>query len=93
MIKCLKLVTGEEVIGDYEENETSVKLGNAAAIMMLPNPTGKLNIGLVPFLPYSDDNHYIIDKQHIIITHLPSTDLMNSYNRLYGSGIQIAGGM
>lgn len=92
-IMCLKLITGEELIGSIDVNSSSFFITNPAAIVMMPGSTGKVNMGLVPFLPYSEDTRFEILKDHAIIVHNPSTELINNYNRLFGSGIQIAGAM
>ena len=90
-LKCLKLVTGEEIIGDVEKlSDGSVKIKDAAQIVMMPGSSSKLSLGLVPFLPYSEDDAFTLVQDHIIVLHTPSTDLINNYNRIFGSGIQIA---
>jgi hypothetical protein len=89
-IVCFKLITGEEVIG-MKVSDNPYALQDAAAIMTIPNQqTGQLNIGLVPFLPYSDDKTFNFTKESIIIRFTPNTDLINNYNRIFGAGIQIA---
>ena len=89
-IVCFKLITGEEIIGTkvpYDSN--SIK--DVAAIMMVPNQgTGQVNIGLMPFLPYSDDESYTFKEEAILVRFKPNTDLINNYNRIFGAGIQIA---
>lgn len=90
-LQCLKLVTGEEIIGDVSKlSDGSIKVKNAAAIVMMPGASNKVNLGLVPFLPYAEDDTFTFDHVHIILLYKPATDLINNYNRIFGSGIQIA---
>lgn len=89
-IICFKLINGEELIGTrVQDNDCALK--DAAAVMTMPNhQTGQLNIGLAPFLPYSDDKVYEFTKESIIVRFTPNMDLINNYNRMFGAGIQIA---
>lgn len=90
-LQCLKLITGEEIIGDVTKlTDGSIKVKDAAAIVMMPGSSNKVNLGLVPFLPYSEDDTFMLAMEHVIVVHKPSTELINNYNRIFGSGIQIA---
>lgn len=53
-IKALKLVSGEELIGEvvHEEPGLEITLKNVLAIMIQRTQTGDLGIGFVPFAPY-----------------------------------------
>lgn len=91
-VVCLKLMTGEELIGqDMGDNQYK----DMAAIMMVPGSQndGQVGLGLMPFLPYSDDESFVINENAIIIKHTPSIDMINNYNRIYGSGIQVVSGL
>lgn len=91
-VACLKLVTGEEIIGELiQGGENYYTLKNVAAIMMMPSGAGnQVSLGLMPFLPYSEETSFMFSGDHVIVKHTPSTDLLNNYNRMFGSGIQIA---
>lgn len=92
-LKCIRLVAGEEVMGDVDESsETHVKVRTPASIHLVPGQSSQqVSIGLLPWLPYSDDDVFTIGRDKIVTIHTPSVDLINNYNRLFGSGIQIAG--
>jgi len=89
---CLKLLSGDELVGNLiEETETGIIIGEVASIYMVPgSDPSKMSMGLIPFLPYSEDSKFYISSSVIVINHKPSVDLLNNYNRLFGSGIQIA---
>lgn len=89
---CLKLSTGEEVIGKLSnETETSVAIKDVASVMMMPGSVqGQVGLGLMPFLPYSEKDTLEFSKSFIIVSFEPNTDMLNNYNRMFGAGIQIA---
>lgn len=91
-IVCLKLLSGEEVAGKFfDENANTITLKDVASIVMMPGATqGQVGLGLMPFLPYAEDKKYAINKQHIMVQFDPNIDMLNNYNRMFGSGIQIA---
>lgn len=90
-IKCLKLVSGEELIGTFvEQSATHVTLSDVSAVMMMPTQTpGQISLGLMPFLPYSEQNKFEIARDKIVVMFEPNIDMINNYNRKYGSGIQV----
>lgn len=92
-IKCIRLPAGEELIGEVvNETETLITIKTPASVLLVPGQASgsQFSIGLLPWLPYSDDDKFDISKDKVITIHAPSLDLINNYNRLFGSGIQIA---
>lgn len=92
-IQCVKLTTGEEIIGEVNENRNDavIKIKDAASIHMVPSQSGQVNIAMLPWLPYSNDTTFMIAKENIMVMPFePSTELLNRYNQMFGSGIQIA---
>lgn len=93
-IVCLKLLSGDEIIGKvsaYHDNNTGITLEDVASIYMVPGQSQtQVSLGLAPFLPYSNETKFTIPSSVVIIVHEPSLDLRNNYNRMFGSGIQIA---
>lgn len=92
-LKCIRMLAGEEVMGDVDESSDQVvKIKAPASIHLVPGQSSQqVSIGLLPWLPYSDDEEFTIGRDKIVTIHTPSVDLINNYNRLFGSGIQIAG--
>jgi hypothetical protein len=91
-IICLKLTSGEEVIGKFH-NETGVtiELRDVASIVMMPGGQhGQVGLGLMPFLPYAEDKAFPFNKSFVMVQFEPGVDMLNNYNRMFGSGIQIA---
>ncbi len=88
----LKLITGEELIGNIKsENADYVTIENPANIHMAPTQDSRMQLYLIPYAPYADKDVFTLKQQHVIMHYEPNTDLLNKYNHMFGSGIQIAG--
>ena len=93
-ITILKLITGEELIGDVIEahhhaNGIDYEIKDVAIVQMVPTQTG-VGLSLFPFAPYTEDKTHIFRSNHVMLSMQPGVDLINNYNRMFGSGIQIA---
>lgn len=93
-VVCLKLISGEEVIGTRVDNKDST-YKDLASIVMMPGQNGvqQVSLGLMPFLPYSDNDEFTFNSHAIVIEHTPNQDLINNYNRIFGAGIQVVSSM
>lgn len=91
-IICLKLASGEEVVGKVDESDQDIiKLRDVASIVMMPGGgNGQVGLGLMPFLPYADDKGIEFNRRFVMVEFDPGVDMLNNYNRMFGSGIQIA---
>lgn len=91
-IVCLKLSSGEEVIGKlFDNNGVVIKLKDVASIVMMPGgQSGQVGLGLMPFLPYAEEKGIEFNKSFVMVEFDPGVDMLNNYNRMFGSGIQIA---
>jgi hypothetical protein len=76
-IKCVKLISGDEIIADVSEFDD----GN---LVVLSKP-----IGLAPFCPYAKDNIVPIRGGAIVSIFDPETGMLNEYNTRYGSGLVV----
>lgn len=88
-IKVFKLINGEEIIGEiFNHFDRHIELKKPASIVMQRTEQG-VGVGLAPYMPYATGN---IDLHRTAIASegLPDTQLVNEYNRIFGSGIQIA---
>jgi len=92
-VKCFKLVTGEEVIAQLEERDAAedfVILKDPVSLVPVPGQNGQFGYGMMPFMPTIDTDRFRIDKRNIILSGAPVLDILNKYNSMFGSGIQIA---
>jgi hypothetical protein len=89
-IKCLKLISGDEVIADIDEGiEGLVILKKPLQIMMIPNQNNQFGIGLAPFCPYAKDDVVPLRSGAILSIFEPEIGMLNEYNSRYGSGIVV----
>lgn len=95
MIKILKLVTGEEIIGDIDEiaNQLNqVKLAKPCILQFVPSRSNpeQVSMGLIPYAPYAKDHTVYVDEDAIIWQQEPVDELRNQYNSIFGSGIVVS---
>jgi hypothetical protein len=89
-IKCLKLISGDEVIADIDEGiEGLVILRKPLQIMMIPNQNNQFGIGLAPFCPYAKDDMIPLRSGAVLSIFDPETGMLNEYNTRCGSGIVV----
>lgn len=85
MIKLIKLVTGEEVLSKYEENDTTMTLSNPMRLQLSPK-----GLAMIPLSPFMKENAKItIDKKDVLYLVEADDDVINGYNSQFG-GIVIA---
>ena len=96
-IMGVQLVNGTDLIGTIDglndSSVSSISIEDPAQVAMMPSQGGapnSMSIGLLPWIPFSEESKFTIQKDKIVTSYTPSVDLINNYNRLYGSGIQIA---
>jgi hypothetical protein len=84
-IKIVRLTSGEEIICSYNEDGDFCELKKPAIII----PTGKGQLGLMPWLAYADlqGRPVRISNKFIVFVIDAQTELMNEYNSAFGSGL------
>ena len=80
-VKIIRLVSTEELIGDWNE-ETKIITNPVVMI-----PVAKDQLGFSPWVPYVDEEEIHLKEQHIVTILTPDKKLQNEYNRVYGSGL------
>lgn len=92
MIKCFQLVTGHDIIGDATEDGPVWIIKEPAAVHLVPNQnqTSTFGIAMIPFMPYAEGSKITVKKEAIAIELDPTVEMRNNYNKMFGSGIQIA---
>lgn len=92
MIKILKLVTGEEVLGKVEDSVTQLKFSNPCVLQLVPSRSNPDQIGmaLLPYASYAKDQTIFIDKGSVVWEQEPVDELRNQYNSIFGNGIVLA---
>jgi hypothetical protein len=87
-IKVFKLISGEELIGSVEITGLGYTIESPATILMQQTKDG-VGLALMPYMPYTEGKVKLF-SQCIATEGTPSTKMVNEYNRLFGSGIEIA---
>jgi len=91
VIIVLKLVTGEEVLGEVQsESETEWVLENPVGIAVVRGKDGQPNVGFAPFpihAPQKPGSVIALAKKHVIYSYVPAEDFITNYNQIFGSGI------
>lgn len=91
-VMIVRLINGDELIGDCEVNESGIRMKEPAQIHFSMNPqTGKVNVGFLPYANLLKENHISLKSDHIIYTGEPMQEAYNQYNTMFGSGLVVAG--
>ena len=85
-IRIMKLITGEELLGDVTDQGLTYSIKNAVIVALVPsraNPQ-QPSIGLAPWMPYAENDPVIIAKQHVVYDAKPVKEMVNNYNSIFG---------
>ena len=86
-VRIVRLVSGEEVLCKLIDlNDSTYRLKKTAIII----PTGQPgNLGIAPWIPYATESKTGIDipKTQVCFVVTPITDMLNEYNKAFGSGL------
>jgi hypothetical protein len=89
-IKCVKLLSGDEIIADIDETiQGLIILKKPLQIMMIPNQNNQFGIGLAPFCPYAKNEVVPLREGAVITIFEPDTGMLNEYNTRCGSGLVV----
>lgn len=92
-VKAFKLVSGEDIIAEIVNGDREVLiLKNPAVIVVQRGEGGNVGVGLQPYTPFATEN-VTLYKTSLIAEFNADTNLVNEYNRIFGSGIVIANQM
>lgn len=91
-IKIIRFSNGDEIIGDADVVSTdSIDIKNPASIGMVPGQIqGQASLGFAPFMPYAENKTFSFNINMVMTIADPKQELINEYNRIFGSGIVVA---
>jgi hypothetical protein len=93
-ILALKLITGEDVLGEIEsESESEFVIENPVGIAVVRGKDGQPNIGFSPFPLHAEQKTgatVAINKKNVVYSYVPAEDFINNYNQIFGSGIIVS---
>jgi hypothetical protein len=89
-VKVYKMINGEDIMGEVFNSPMMdpIELKNPSQIVLQRTETG-MGVALAPYMPFADGN-VKIHKHAIASECTPDQNMVNEYNRIFGSGIQIA---
>lgn len=85
-VKAVKLISGEELVGEVvEESPSVIALKNVLAILISRGQDGNLGVGFVPFAPYLGKGiiHDFQTSQLIFVKEVDD-QMANQYNSIFG---------
>lgn len=83
MIRILKLITGEELVGDVSTLVDTLTVRKPFMITMARNPTdpaGDMQLALFPYVPYVKDHTIELDKKSIVWMSELVDSMVKDYN-------------
>jgi len=90
-IKILKLITGEEVLGEVEiESETEVVLLNPVGVAIVRGKDGQPGVGFAPFPMHAEPktgSTIAFAKRNVLYSYVPAKEFVDNSNQIFGSGI------
>jgi hypothetical protein len=90
-VKVYKLISGEDIIADGESDHLGYVFHNPALLVVQQTQDGRVGAAFAPFAPFAKDGKVRIFKDFVIGEIELDTKMVNEYNRIFGSGIMIAG--
>jgi hypothetical protein len=90
-IKLITFKTNQTIMAEVTEQGDTVNAKQTVQVVVQPQ-NGQPMMGFVPFLEYTEEfkNGISFNKSDILTINTPVRELENEYNRLFGSGIEIA---
>jgi hypothetical protein len=86
---AIKLISGEELVGDGEIVECDKLVRMKEPVMFVP--VSEHQTACMPFMPISKQRLFEFKFEHIIcITKELAIEMVNFYNQKYGNGIVLA---
>ena len=90
-IIALKLITGEDVLGEIEsQSESEFVIVNPVGIAIVRDKQGNPSVGFAPFPIHAEqktDATVVLAKKHVVYYYTPAEDFISNYNQIFGSGI------
>jgi hypothetical protein len=86
-IKILRLVTGEDVIGEVSVDDADGYVVNKPALIgMVNDPSGNPSMALQRYLPHSEEGDDVairIGSSHVIFSFAPLAEIVEHYGKAF----------
>lgn len=92
-IKLVRLVTGEDVLTEFEAGDGTVKFTNPLIVYVQPpeHPGQTARVGISQWVPYADATEFTIDAAKVVFVTEPAPDLKKQYDQVFGLGLILPG--
>lgn len=92
MIQIVKLITGEEIIGEVTDLTSKFVVKNPCVLQMVPSRNNPEQVGmaLAPIAMHVENHTVTVKVEHVLWAVTPVKELYNQYNSVFGTGIQLA---
>ena len=93
-IRILKLVTGEEIIGELIGDGGKITIKNPVLVAVMRGKDGQPNVGFAPFPTYTEEvKDATIDfrLEHVVYCYVPAADFRKNYEQIFGLGLILPG--
>ncbi|MCK9369319.1 hypothetical protein M0R04_05220 [Candidatus Dojkabacteria bacterium] len=89
-VKLITFKSGMTILGDVTVNDLYVEVKQPVQVVSQQSQSGPM-LGFVPFLDYTVEFAIGIPfmTEDILTTTSPVRELLNQYNKIFGSGIEI----
>ena len=91
-LKLMRLKSGEDIVVellDGKESQQHITVKNPAMLVPVGDGRTSMQMGLMPWMPFSASKEYEIPKDWIIVVTEPLKEIANNYNQIFGSGIVV----
>lgn len=88
-LQLIRLKSGEDIITNVlKEDEYGVKIENPVVLVPMGDGKGnKVQMGMVPWIPFSNDPEFTISHDWIVLLAVPNDEITDNWERIYGPGI------
>lgn len=89
-IRVLKLITGEEVLGEIVSDSAVIRVKNPVGIAVVRDKSGMPNVGFAPFPLHTESKSGLtvdFERQNVVYSYVPAEDFIRNYDQIFGSGI------
>lgn len=93
-VKLITFKTNHTLIAQLDCTDEKIIIKEPVQVIVQPSKDGPM-MGFAPFLEYSDEfrTGIKVDPADVLCITTPVRELLNQYNEMFGSGIQIASQM
>jgi hypothetical protein len=89
-IRILKLVTGEEVLGEIVLDTETIRVKNPVGVAVVRGKDGMPNVGFAPFPLHAEGKSGLtvdFDRRNVVYSYEPAEDFQRNYDQIFGTGI------